>query len=131
MWCDNYIGIPFKPNGDDRNGLNCWTLLCLVYKEVLNIDLPKYIDIFTDKSLASLLRVARTMKVERLSWALVSNPQPYDLILLRTGEYVWHCGVVIDKKNMLHVMEGINSCVEEYTGLMWKDKVDEFRHYQR
>jgi len=44
---------------------------------------------------------------------------------------VYHVGLVIDRKRMLHVMEGINSTIEEFTGIQWKKKVEGFYRYVR
>jgi len=32
---------------------------------------------------------------------------------------------------MLHVMDGINSTIEEFTSLQWKDKVEGYYRYVR
>lgn len=111
----NYIGIPFLKNGNDREGCDCWKLIVMVYREQLGIDLPDYAEIFVDDSLASLRRVARTMKEERLKWRQVQTPIPYDVILLRIDGLVCHAGLVIDRRRMLHIMDGTDSTVEEFT----------------
>ena len=128
-WTDSYIEIPFKPDGRDREGLDCYGLVCLVYRERLGIILPDYAGIFTDQSFATLKKVARTMAEGREKWQKVDDPKPYDMVMLRTGEYQWHVGIVIDRSRMLHVMAGIESVVEPYTGLHWKNRVVEFRRW--
>jgi len=122
----NYIGIPFLKNGNNRNGCDCWKLIVMVYREQLGIDLPDYAEIFVTDSLASLRRVARTMKEERLKWRQVQTPIPYDVILLRVNGLVCHAGLVIDRRRMLHIMDGTDSTVEEFTGLQWKQRVEGF-----
>jgi len=122
----NYIGIPFLKNGNNRNGCDCWKLIVMVYREQLGIELPDYAEIFVDDSLASLRRVARTMKEERLKWRQVQTPIPYDVILLRVNGLVCHAGLVIDRRRMLHIMDGTDSTVEEFTGLQWKQRVEGF-----
>jgi len=130
-WSDKYIDIPFKPDGRDRSGLDCWGLVCLIYKEQLNIELPSWSGVFKDQSIGCLKQVARSMAIERDRWVKVDKPEPFDVILLRTGMYVWHVGCVIDSTRMIHVMSGINSVIESYTGLQWKHRVQEFRRYDR
>ena len=130
-WTDDFIDIPFLPNGRDRNGLDCWGLIYLVYKERLNIELPQYKDIFIDQSIASLKKVAHVMRRERGKWQKVDIPKENDMIMLRTGKYTWHVGIVIDRRNMLHIMSGIDSVVEEFTGIQWKNRIEEYRHYAR
>jgi cell wall-associated NlpC family hydrolase len=125
-WTDAYINIPFLYDGRDKNGLDCWGLVWAVYVDQLGIILPDYKGMFTDGSLPTLLRRAKLMDAEREKWERRSqyeSPQPFDVILLRTKGVPSHVGVVIDSRRMLHITEGINSCVEDYTGLMWKDRV--------
>lgn len=128
---DQYIGIPFKPDGRDHVGLDCWGLVVTIYKEQLNIELPSWSGVFKDQSYSCLKQVARSMAIERDRWLKIDKPEPFDVVLLRTGAHVWHVGCVIDDTHMLHVMSGINSVIEPFTGLMWKHKVQEFRHYAR
>jgi cell wall-associated NlpC family hydrolase len=128
-WAENYIGIPFGKNGNTRESLDCWRLVVLVYHEKLGVELPDYSGIFVDDSLTSLIKVTRKIREEKQKWECVDKPQTYDVILLRTGNMVYHTGIVIDQKRMLHTMEGINSTIEEYKSLQWKDKVEGFYHY--
>ena len=130
MWFNNYIGIPFLADGNDREGCDCWGLAVLIYKEQLNIDLPVFAGMFVDGSLASLIRVTKHIRKIKKTWLKVNEPAPYDIILLRTGNMIYHVGVVIDKKQMLHVMEGINSTIEEFIGLQWKQKVEGFYRWK-
>ena len=124
-----YIDIPFLNCGKDRAGCDCWRLVVMVYKEQLGIDLPDFAGIYVDGTLASLKKVTRIIRENKKKWQQVEKPQLYDVILLRTGSMVYHAGVVVGRRTMLHIMEGIDSTVEEFTGLMWKDKIEGFYRY--
>lgn len=129
MWTDSYIGIPFLPDGRDRDGLDCYGLVCLVYRDRLGVDLPGIRGIYSQNTIGCLKRVARAMAEEKLKWRKVDVPALYDVVMLRTGEYAWHVGLVIDKRRMLHVMEGADTMIDEYTGLEWRDRIEGFyRH---
>lgn len=130
-WSDDYINIPFRCDGRDRSGCDCYGLVCLVYRERLSIELPDYKGVFTDQSIDTLRCVAKIMTEEREKWQKVTSPQEYDMVMLRTGRYTWHVGIVIDNRRMLHVMTGINSVVEDYTGRYWGNRVEEFRRWNR
>jgi len=54
----------------------------------------------------------------------VEKPKPFDAVLLRAKPL--HIGTVIDRKRMLHIDEGVNSIIEEFTSLQWKQKVEGF-----
>jgi cell wall-associated NlpC family hydrolase len=126
-----YVGIPFEKDGNDKKGCDCWRLVVLVYKDRLGIELPDFAGAYVDGSLASLKKVSRMIRDGKQSWQKVDKPIPFDVILLRTGSMVYHVGLVIDRKRMLHVMEGINSTIEEFTGIQWKKKVEGFYRYVR
>ena len=129
MWTDDFIEIPFKPDGRDRNGCDCWGLVCLVYREKLGIELPEYKGVFEAQTIAQLKNVSRVMEREKESWVRVEKPHEFDVVMIRSGAYAWHVGIVIDRRRMLHVMSGINSTVEEYAGMDWKNRIEEFRRY--
>jgi len=124
-----YIGIPFLEDGNTRAGCDCYRLVVMVYKDKLGIDLPDFAGIFVDGSLASLKKVTRHIRETKKTWQKVEKPALFDVILLRTGNMVYHCGVVIGRRTMLHVMEGINSTIEEFTGIQWRNKVEGFYRY--
>jgi len=131
MKTDTYIGIPFKKNGFDRSGCDCWRLVIMVYRDELGIDLPGFDGIYVDETLASLKKVTRHIRETKEQWKKVTKPKTFDVILLRTGSMVYHVGVVVGKRTMLHVTEGIDSTIEEFTGIQWKDKIEGFYRYAR
>jgi cell wall-associated NlpC family hydrolase len=130
-WTDAYSEILFVPDGRDHSGVDCYGLIWLVYKEQLAIELPSYAGIFQNQSFESLRRVARFIATHKNTWRQVEDPRLFDMIILRSGRYLWHVGIVVDSRRMLHIMDGINSCIEDYTGLIWKNRVEEFRRYER
>ena len=37
MWQNKYVGIPYKDNGRDLDGMDCWGLARYVYNKEFNI----------------------------------------------------------------------------------------------
>lgn len=126
---DEYIGIPFVSCGTSKEGTDCWRLICLVYRERLNIELPDFLQHGVPESREELLKITRAFRDNKLIWEPVKKPEPYDVILLRTGSMLYHSGLVIGNKRMLHIDRDINSTVEKYTSKMWKDKIEGFYKY--
>lgn len=129
MWTDQYVGIPFKINGIDRNGLDCWHLIALVYKEKLGIELPLFNGLIEDHSITSLRRIVKTINEWKTRWIKVDKPQQFDVVLLRMNNLPCHIGIVVSKNKMLHVMKDIQSVVEDYTNFQWIHKIEGFYKY--
>ena len=129
MWSDAYTGIPFRADGRTREGLDCWGLVVMVYRERLGVSLPEFPGAYPDESPESLRTAAGVAREERKRWTRVESPRPYDVALLRLQGLPCHVGVVVSKTAMLHAMAGIESCVERFTGPHWKDRIEGFYRY--
>jgi cell wall-associated NlpC family hydrolase len=123
-WPSRYVGLPFKLNGRDRSGVDCYGLVCLIYKEQLSIELNPFKNIFIDHTPETLLKVASIMKKDRDNWIKGDSIQPFDMIQLRTGRHAFHVGVAIDSKTMIHIEYGIDCVIEKLTSPMWKNRVE-------
>jgi len=124
---DRYIGIPYKVNGRDRTGVDCYGLIHLLYKELKGIELASFDSVVTGGTRGDLRKVARAIEKEKETWVKVENPEPFDVVLLRTGKYSWHVGLVISKTKMIHSLNGTDSIIEDFTKPYWKNRVQEFR----
>ena len=129
MWTDKYIGIPFKKNGNDLTGLDCWRLVVKVYENELNIKLPERAGVYPDTSDDSQREVCRQINEEKEKWQIVTTPKPFDVVLLRMGKWIIHCGIIVNKSQMMHTSEGINVSIESYTGMDWKNRVEGYYRY--
>ncbi len=116
-WWASFVGIPFAWNGSTREGVSCWGLVCLVYKDVFGIRLPRFNELETqiEKGAGSFADFAST-----------GEPVPLDEV--RSGDvlHMWgvykgkrratHCGVVTEPGFVLHAEEVVGSCVSRYKG---------------
>lgn len=128
-WSDEYTGIPFRADGRTRDGLDCWGLVVTVYRERLGIALPEFPGAYPDESQESLRHAAGVARAERERWRRVDAPAEGDVVLLRLQGLPCHVGVVISKTEMLHVMAGIESCVEKFTGPQWRNRIEGYYRY--
>lgn len=128
-WTDDYIGLPFREDGRDREGLDCWGLVRLVYSERLGVDLPAYSGEFTDSSRATLRKVAALMEERSRLWREVPEPREYDVVLLRAGQLYCHVGLFVPRHDLLHIEAGIDSAREPLTSPRRRHSVvGYFRH---
>lgn len=128
-WWNQYIGIPFRDHGADPGvdgGLNCWTLGRWVYLRELGILLPTYAEeVDPNATLAAQLGTLNTAFLAgSTAWQPVQGPhQPFDMVLMRRGRLACHVGVVIKPGRMLHIEEGVSSCLEDYAQGFWARRV--------
>ena len=104
----SYVGIPFVDGGRERDGLDCWGLCRLVFKEQAGIDLPRYGDISAHDLLAVARELSRGMADE--TWRRVEDaPRRLDVVVMLRLDAVrptpTHVGVMWDGRNVLHIEE--------------------------
>ena len=116
-WWNNYVGIPFKWNGSTREGASCWGLVCLVYKEVYKIKLPRYNELESqiERGAGSFADFAATGVQVNLADVRAGD------VLHMWGFYkgkrrATHCGVVTEPGFVLHAEEVVGSCISRYKG---------------
>jgi probable lipoprotein NlpC len=128
-WSSFYIGIPHCDRGTTREGLNCWTLVCLVYREHLGISLPTYQDAFV--SLDEHREVDALFHGERARepWMVVDQPSAFDVAVFRRGRHLTHVGLVVRNGVMLHVTAGRAAAIERYDSGQWAPRLQHlYRH---
>ncbi len=110
-FCKKAIGVPFKTLGRSSEAWDCWGLMCEAYKEIFNIELPRY-----DKHYRS---VKEKDVIEQLykdgaecGWYKVDKVQGGDAILIYMEGRAVHVGLAINNEKMLHVDFGVNTCLQ-------------------
>jgi len=112
---ERYLRIPFAPRGADWGGCNCWGLVVLAYRHELGIALPAYAEIAAD----DLRGAAAAMAANGADWRVVTDPQPYDLVLMRGLSIVGgqslavraHVGLVVPGGAVRHTEDGVGPAV--------------------
>jgi cell wall-associated NlpC family hydrolase len=130
MWSDDYLGLPWKDLGRDREGVDCYGLACLPLAELWGIALPSYAGAYT----SALERAETAALIEGRPLNLVRPVAPgearaFDFILMRNGQIADHIGLVVRPGLMLHIQVGGESTCDEYDGPLWSRRVvGFFRH---
>ncbi len=124
---------PFRLKGRDYDdGVDCWGLCVLAYRDVLGIDLPSYDDSYTNVQPGAALAAAVAHGHKELAWCEVPSPMSLDVVLLRLAGVPVHCGLVVGESLMLHVEGGIETCIERWNGPVWRHRLAGFwRHPKR
>ena len=103
-----FLGIPYRHGGRDKNGLDCLGLAYIFYKELgitlpTSDGLPYTADWYREdpeRLWRGLLKIGSPvdLKTELL--------EPLDLVYFQVGGAITHAGVMIDRHSFLHVMIG-------------------------
>lgn len=120
MWQNKYVGIPYRDNGRDETGMDCWGLVRHVYNKEFNISLPSFSEDYQGDDRA---RIAELIAQYKEGWEKVDEPQSGDLVLLRILGTETHVGIVTDYPYFLHARDGYSSSIERLDTTGWKNRV--------
>jgi cell wall-associated NlpC family hydrolase len=124
---DRFIGIPYREHGRDTSGCDCWGLVCLVFRELRQVELPSHADGYV--SISDAAAVGGLIARGRLDWAEVPAGQEraFDGVLMRRFGQAYHIGLVVAPGRMLHVNPESSSRVDRYRAGLIKP-LGFFRH---
>ena len=106
-WVNRYIGIPFRDDGHDYDGCNCWGLCHLVLKNECGIETPSYGELSAADLLAAARKFRSIVAVE--TWEKVDDYRAFDCVLMhamsddRSLRLPGHVGILISPSRVLHV----------------------------
>jgi cell wall-associated NlpC family hydrolase len=121
-WVAGYVGIPYRPHGQDRSGVDCWGLIRMVHRDVWGRELPAFAYGGDRQERAALFKA----EADFLSRD-VPTGEVGDAVFLRVAGVVGHVGLVLGDGMMLHAKEGADSCIEPYDRGRWARRVEGFR----
>jgi hypothetical protein len=120
MWSNKYIGIPFKDKGRDINGIDCWGLARLIYKQEYNIDLPNF---STDYEENDTLRMQDLIAQYKEGWEKIETPIEGCLILFNIMGSETHIGIAVSDTHFVHSREGMDSAIESFDSFKWNKRI--------
>jgi len=110
MWND-YVGIPYKLHGRDEDGLDCWGLVRLIYKEQKDIDLPSFSEEYLNSD--DVRHNEEVIARHKEGWSLSNDYTVGDVALFRINGSESHVGVIIDDNKFIHAREGNSVTIEK------------------
>ena len=120
MWSNKYIGIPYKQKGRDFDGIDCWGLVRLIYKEEYNVQLPSFVNDYTEDD---TIRIQDLVAQYKEGWEQLDEPQEGCVVLFRILGTESHIGVAISSTQFIHAREKYTSAVESFDSTAWKNRV--------
>ena len=125
-----YLTIPFKDRGRDHNGVDCFGLVQIIYKQEFKIQLPSYIEAYeNEKDRESICNEIN--KEKKLSgWVETDNPNHGNLIILNLLGRPLHLGVMLDHNSFIHCMKGKGTIIEKTTDIIWRNRINGYLKWQ-
>jgi len=117
---EDLIGIPFKRNGRDKNGMDCWGLCMEVKKRTDGTILPDFVTQGDKESIVGLFLNGIDM-AERLE-----SPEPYCFVCIGlVSPLVDHVGIVLkDCRHFIHMLsERSSSSIERLDAIHWRNRI--------
>lgn len=130
IWAGRYIGLSFEARGRDRRGLDCWGLVRLVLAEQCGIAVPCHAKSYAHATDAARIGAIVSDEIPRWRAIAPGDEELGDVVVLRMRGTPMHVGLVIGDGQMLHIETGINSAIERYTNLRWRERVEGFYRYR-
>jgi cell wall-associated NlpC family hydrolase len=119
-WIARYVGIPYKPNGRDLDGCDCYGLLALVLWREFHCYVPP-VEPYPSAPDLTTEAAARLSEDERI-WlpCMAPDPEPGDALLFRVAGLPVHCGLYVGDGRFLHTQERCNAVAERMDGTRWR-----------
>lgn len=130
-WAKNYVGIPFKENGRDRDGCDCWGLLTMIWQQEFGKPLPEYTG-HRWKPHGSAKEIGPDVSDYVSQFTLIKPEQAVmgDGVLIRMRGHPLHVGLVLEPGWMIHSHEEADSCIEDYRRPTWERRILGFYRYR-
>tara|TARA_B100001142_G_C14003556_1_gene527563 strand:+ start:238 stop:627 length:390 start_codon:yes stop_codon:yes gene_type:complete len=104
-----YQVVPFKHQGRDFDGADCWGLVYLIYQNELGINLPECSTIGTNRIKSHTVVTDNLVLFDE-----VEQPQKYDIVLLRRSGYYHVAMFLNDGWDVIHTSSGSNVLIQKF-----------------
>jgi|APCry1669192522_1035417.scaffolds.fasta_scaffold01536_2 cell wall-associated NlpC family hydrolase len=124
-WTRGLIGLPWQFAGRSRDGVDCWGLLWLVYRDVLGIDVASYAQETLDEPEREQIAALMAGELVKTPWVDVpiGQEREFDMAVFKRAGIDSHVGIVVEPGRMLHITHDSETRVERYDSGRWKPKL--------
>lgn len=123
-WAAEYVGLPYQTRGRTRDGVDCWGLFNMVWREQLGRELPPYegLDWYQGQK-------PRDIGGSAIDYASQFREVPLadvrlgDGLVIRMRGHPFHVGLALNGSWMLHTHDGAGSVIECFRDMKWRDRI--------
>lgn len=122
MDISRYIGIPYQLGGRSFDGIDCYGLVWLFYRDELGIEIPRYEGNPDEIELAEISRLIAGS--EEPEWREIPRDQVQlgDVVRLKIMA-AHHVGIYIPEGRILHSMMKCSSSLEDLSRPRWRKRI--------
>jgi probable lipoprotein NlpC len=121
-WSARFVGLPWRERGRSRDGVDCYGLAVLAFREVHGIELAGFEDAYASVAELAEISALITGNSEQWPWRPVTAAREFDVALFRRGNLQTHVGIVVDANRMLHIEQDREAIVETFTSGRWRHR---------
>lgn len=127
-WIADYMAIPFVEGGRDRDGADCYGLVCLVLEEQFGVSIPREsAGAWTgDLDKGARADLAARVQATLADWREIPRGAiaPGDVLLLRFDGRPLHVGVALDGEGLFfHTELDVGPHCDDWNGARWSRRV--------
>lgn len=115
------LSVPFKAEGRDYDGWDCYGLCRCAYRDVYECLLPEYTG-YSYKSEYQALRQA--LSAEKTLFDEVKEPRAGDIALFDVKSKRLHVALVINERDALHSNGKSGTFIEPLNSAYWSKRLD-------
>lgn len=124
---DTYLKVPYLLHGRTLQGVDCWGLILLIYKDLGH----KLLDIEEDYDEKWSWK-GRDLFIENYyeKWEKIAKPKQFDVILFKNSKgVVHHGGIALRNERFIHTSKLGTSLLRLYDK-KWVKSIEGFYHYK-
>lgn len=128
---ERVMAMDFTHHGRTYEHGDCWAVVWLFYRDVLETELPLYDTGYMTAGETPEDRdnVGAIMARERVAWISTTAPRLGDVPLLRCGGRSCHVGVMLDSDRFVHIEDRRGAMVESLSSPLWRRRLEGvYRH---
>ena len=120
------IGIPYKDNGRDKKGVDCYGLVMQVYR-ILGIELPDYNSVPEPEPRL----INEIIKNNEYDWIKLEKYEIPCVVTfwMTNSDFTSHIGVVIEEDRFIHA-RGTSVCIERLSSPVWGKRIKGFYRWK-
>jgi cell wall-associated NlpC family hydrolase len=131
-WTREYVGLPKLHAGRSRDGIDCYGLVWLVYRDVLGLALPGLAGEAMDATERAEIAALINSGCAAAPWRPIDpgTEREFDMVVFRRGKLESHVGLVVAPGRMLHIVDVGQSHIGSYVEGPWRPRLVGFHRHE-